>query len=369
MMKEENNMRANVSLAAIDKYVESNIVSPREQTVRGKDYVEWGEGNRYPSYLMSLYKGATTLHTIINGFADYICGNGITADGVANTTGETFNALTRKIALDYAIYGGYALQVIRNRMGEVAELYHVDMRYLRTNKKQDVFWYSEDWGKRAKAIVYPRFMPLEWAAISDEARAQHASSILYVKGDHTQTYPFPVYGAESCIVACELERLIGEYHINEISNGFAATMFINFNNGQPESDELREEIENDVIEKFGGAKNAGRIGISWNEDKEHAVTLESPHVESYIDKYNTLQKYSERQIYAAFRANPNLFGIPTENLGFNQEEYESAFKLFNRTMVRPVQALIVESYERLLGVGSVAIQPFEIESDNNNIVE
>lgn len=361
-------MRANVSFAAIDKYVESNIVSPREQLVRGKEYIEWGEGNRYPDYLMSLYKGANTLHSIINGLTDYIVGNDVQANRAANTTGETMRELTRKIALDYAIYGGYALQAIRDRTGNVAELYHIDMRYLRTNKKQDVFWYSEDWGKRTKALVYPKYIQLDWAKLTDEQRNEHASSIIFYKSDHTQVYPFPLYGAQSSIIACELERLVGEYHINEVSNGFAATMFINFNNGVPE-DDTKEEIEKDVLEKFTGTKNAGRVGLSWNEDKDHAVTLESVKVENYIDKYNSLQKYAEKQIYAAFRANPNLFGIPTENLGFNQEEYESAFKLFNRTIVQPIQTAIVETYVKVLGEGAVQIVPFEIESNNTHIVE
>ena len=40
--------RANVSFLAIDPYVETHIVSPKERKLPGKDFVEWGTNNLYP---------------------------------------------------------------------------------------------------------------------------------------------------------------------------------------------------------------------------------------------------------------------------------------------------------------------------------
>ena len=138
-------------------------------------------------------------------------------------------------------------------------------------------------------------------------------------------------------------------------------MFINFNNGVP-SDEMKEEIERGVNEKFAGHTNAGRIAIAWNENKDSAVTITEPRVLDFGEKYKALASHVRQQIFTAFRANPNLFGIPTESLGFSQEEYESAFRLYNRTMVRPVQRQIVETYEYIYGKpGVLTIKPFSIE--------
>lgn len=71
------NVRANVSFAALDPYIESNIVSPKETLIHGKDMVEWGDGNAYPDYLLSLTETVPTLRSIINGTVDFIAGDNV----------------------------------------------------------------------------------------------------------------------------------------------------------------------------------------------------------------------------------------------------------------------------------------------------
>jgi len=80
-----------------------------------------------------------------------------------------------------------------------------------------------------------------------------------------------------------------------------------------------------------------------------------------------LQKYSRQQLFTSFRANPNLFGIPTENLGFSSEEYESAFTLYNKTQIQPIQKTIISSFERIYGEGVIEIKPFTLQSNTQNV--
>ena len=366
-----SNMKDNktrVSFLAIDPYLESNIVSPREQRLSGKDFVEWGDRNGYPDYLLDLYNNVSTLRSVVNGTIDFIAGDSATIvpirEGMTamNGKGETIFAQIKSLAKDFCIYGGFALQVIRGRDGEVSEIYHIDMRHLRSNKENDVFYYCEDWQKGGKknVVVYPAFKSnLNWEFLTDEERDRHASSILFVKNVQTQVYPAPLYAAS--VKACEMERCIDDYHLNAINNGFTSSYIINFNNGQP-TDEMRKEIEDMFTEKFTGHQNAARVMFSWNKNKENAITTEKVDVEDFGVKYESLAKHSRQQIFTAFRANPNLFGIPTESLGFSQEEYESAFRLYNRTQVRPVQKMIADAYERIYGQQNVlTIVPFSLE--------
>lgn len=365
--------RAYISFAALDQYVEENIVSPREKRLPNRDFIEWGDGNIYPEYLLDLYNSVSTLRSIINGNVDYITGDDVTIeplrdglqDNVVNTRGDLIAEQVKDIAKDYEMYGGFALQVIRGRDGKPSEIYHIDMRYLRMNKECDVFYYCEDWSKRGKrdVIVYPKFMTnLDWNSLEDDKKKLHASSIVFVKNVRTQTYPAPLYAAS--VKACEIERCVDDYHLNAINNGFVASVVINFNNGQPDS-KIMEEIEDNFTEKFSGHQNAGRLCFSWNKDKEHATTIDTLSVEDFGEKYQSLAKHSRQQIFTAFRANPNLFGIPTESLGFSQEEYESAFRLYNRTQIRPVQRLIADTYDKIYQKrGVLTITPFSIAEDS-----
>ena len=43
-----------------------------------------------------------------------------------NKKGETINDIVQRIAADYLIFGAFALQIIRNRIGEIAEIYWID---------------------------------------------------------------------------------------------------------------------------------------------------------------------------------------------------------------------------------------------------
>lgn len=362
-----------VNLRAVDQYAESNIVLPTEKANRGTDMIEWGEGNGYPEYLLDLYRNSATLKSIVDGNRDYIAGDDVDISvtlwgGAMNRKGETARDLVKSLAKDYEIYGGFALQVIRGFDGRVSELYRTDMRFLRTNKDRDVFWYSEKFGKRGKAdtIVYPAFLAnLDWAGLSPEERSRHASSILYVVDMAVDTYPSPLYAA--AVKSCEIERSIDEYHLNAISNGFVSSAIVNFNNGVPD-EKVMEEIEDTFNEKFSGKSNAGRILFCWNKDKESATEIITPSIEDFGDRYTALASTARQRIFTAFRANPNLFGIPTENLGFSQEEYDTAFKLYNRTQIRPVQRLITDAFDKVFGiVGVMQIKPFTLEGTDTII--
>ena len=376
---ENNENKVLVSLAAIDPYIQQNIPVPTEKVLSGKNMVEWGTGNAYPDYLLELCRTTPTLRSIITGTVDFICGNGCALskklvdtykDGQVNTKGETIAEQIRQIADDDVKLGGLALQVIRSKTGDIVEIYYINTRFLRSNKDNTVFYYSEDLkASHRKVIEYPAFYPHtkeSWAALSEQERDRNVSSILYVKNDRSQVYPQPVYCA--ALKACEIERNIDDFHLNSLENSFTSSMIINFNNGTP-SDEMKKEIEKGFNEKFSGHENAGRIVYSWNPDVKNQTTITAPKVEDFGARYDALSKHSRQQIFTSFRANPNLFGIPTENLGFSQEEYESAFRLYNRTVVRPIQALICDAYDKIFGdTGVLTIVPFSLDEETEKNV-
>ena len=217
-----------MSFLAIDPYIETHIVSPKEKITPGKDMVEWGTNNIYPEYLCELYDNVATLKSVIDGCVDYIAGDDVTIEPLRKSLGQFMNAQettiaeqVRDIAQDYMMYGGFALQVIRGKDGKPSEVYYIDMRYLRMNKECNVFYYCEDWQRKGKknVIIYPKFRTdLDWLAMTDEERNRHASSILFVKDNRKQTYPSPRYAAS--VKPCEIERCIDDFHLNSINNGF-----------------------------------------------------------------------------------------------------------------------------------------------------
>ena len=345
-----------VSFAAIDPYIETNIVAPteKETSAGGHKMITWGDGNGYPDYLLDLYRNCGTLKSCVDGCVDYICGNGVIAQqATVNNKLETPDQLVKKLALSLVRFGGFAIQVIRDLGGNITELYALDLRYVRTDKERSVFFYSEEFAKKyvrsGKMLEYPAFM----------IGADHPSSVYFFSNDDTQVYPLPWYAA--VVKSCETERSIDEFHLNEINNGFTSSYAVNFNNGVP-TDEIKEQIERAFNEKFSGKSNAGRIVFSWNPNVASRTTFEQLKTEDFGDKYRSLASWCRQQIFTSFRANPNLFGIPTESLGFSQEEYDSAFRLFNRTRIQPAQQAIVSAFDAILGEGALSIVPFSMDT-------
>lgn len=374
-MTDNEQKKVAVSFAAIDTYVERNIVAPTERRFTGNERVRWGDGDRYPNYILELYETTPTLRAVIDGSVDFIGGDRVTFRGDAsakmNKLGQVPAQLVRIVGLSHERLGGIVLNVIRGLDGKPVEVYALDASTIRSNKDNTAFWYSERWGKPGdpKAVPMAAFMPsvtAEWGTLDEEARKAHASTILFIKNDEMHTYPVPCFAA--AVKACETERCIDDYHLNSLDNGFAASAMINFTNGIP-ADEEKAEIEKNIAEKFGGHANAGRIVVNFAPSKDNAAFIQTLKTEDFGERYAALAKHCRQQIYTAFRANPNLFGIPTESLGFSSEEYESAFKLFNRTHIRPVQRIIADAFEFIYGEkGVLEIAPFTLDGNGETNV-
>ena len=69
------NKTTKVTFAAIDPYIQDNIVSPAERVLPGRDMVEWGERNAYPDYILGLVNTTPSLRSVILGTTDYITGD------------------------------------------------------------------------------------------------------------------------------------------------------------------------------------------------------------------------------------------------------------------------------------------------------
>lgn len=362
-----------VRFAALDPYIQRNIPVPVAVKVSGTDRYKWGQRDRYPSYLLDLYNKAATLRAVIDGCVDYIAGDAVRfrgSDDVMLNEADNARDVVRLTATQLKRVGGFALQVVRDYTGAVRYVYSLDLRYVRTNEDNTVFWYSERWGKADPSPeVMPAFIPFtpeEWARLDEDARNAHTSSIYWYKERRDDIYPQPCYLAS--IPACETEANVDDYHLNSLENGFAASALINFNNGVP-SEEEQDEIERHVCEKFAGHENALRIMLAFNDNKDRAATIEQLDVPDYGERFSSLEKTVRQKIFTAFRANPNLFGIPTDSLGFSSEEYESAFKLFNRTQVQPAQRAIIDAFTKIYGEPVLTIEPFSLDGPGTQTIQ
>ena len=356
------NNNIQMAFAAIDKSNERDIPKLTQEEVRGKDYIAYGQDNLYPEFLYGLYEDVSTLKTIIDGTASYVAGDDAICnvpgfETQVNHKGDTMRNLIKWLAKDYNIYGGCAIEVIRNLKGEVSELYYIDFRYLRTNKENDVFWYSKEYAKRyvrtTKTLVYPKYIP----------GGDAPTSIVYIKNDVGSIYPVPRYSG--AIKSCLVESRIDDLHLNSLENGFMGSYIINFLNGVP-TDEQKVQIERDINEKFAGSENSGRILINFANGEENAAKVEKLDITDFSDKYKAAADRSREQIYCSFQAIPQIFGLMTAATGFSRQEFEEGLSVYLGTVVRDIQRTLGDAFDKIFGVkNSVTIKPFSLNNTDN----
>lgn len=323
---------------------------PNIREVRGKEYMYYGEKNLFPQQLIELYDSSAMHHTAIQAIKDGIIGDGIEIIGgeYINSKGETVDEVFEKIALDYAIYNGYSVNVVWNKEGtRIAEIYHLPFANIRSGKQDEndeitEYFYSSDWAnvRKYKPVAYRSFDPTD-------NKGDNASQIYYCFNytPGNDVYPLPAYvGALNDI---ELDSRVSRFHNANISNGLAPSMFVQFRNGIPTPEE-RRMIYNEIEETFTGQDNAGRFFLAFSEPgKELEVT---PIENANDDYYITLEERISSRILTAHRiTSPLLLGIK-DSAGFssNADEIMIAYSHFMNTVVEPKRKKILSTYAYLL---------------------
>lgn len=347
--------RINLSLTPVANVTRTRFI---EKQIQGKDWVSYGNRNDYPEHLWRQYLQCPTNMAIIDAKTSYTIGDGIENYGTEeiNAAGETLNEVMTKAVFDFHLFGGFALQIIYNQLGEVLELYWADFSKLRINKQGNKIYWCDNWGgyqAQTKVIEYDAYNP----NMTDKT-----TQIFYYRGASCRSvYPIPSYIAATDAIQTEIEIL--NYHLQSIKNGFAVNAIVNFNNGVPDEEE-RKTMENLINAKFGGSQNAGRTLISWNESKETATTVERLESDIFDKKFEQLRRDVQEAIFVAHRiTSGTLLGRLPANTGFTKNEFREAFSIFNRTVVLPYQREICTTLHKIYPDREFKIIPFYIEKD------
>ena len=332
------------------------------QSAKNAPYIKYGANNDFPDYIFELYNNSSQFNSIVETMKNYILGNGVSSNfhlKIVNRKGDSFENFIEKLIYDYLIFAGFSFQITRNKLGNISELNWIDMRNVRTNEDEDKIYYSTEWNKgRRVPKVYDRFT----------IGSQFPTSIFYYKGRRTRdVYPTPMYLA--ALTSLEISTQIPEYHLNNLTNGFHPSAIVNFCNGSNLSEDVMDEIEDSIKEKFTGVKNASKILLSFNDDMAHRTTIERLPDDGHVDIYNTLKDSVEKDIYTAFRINKLLMGNGEDSTGFNKQSYIESFALYQKTVIQPIQTEIEQVINGVLGEGALHFDEFTIDWSETGVDE
>ena len=338
----------------------ANYTTPKVKEDRTKDWVRYGDDNNYYEYLIDRYNGSPTNNAIINGLSEMIYGQGLDATNSQRKPDEYAKMKTlftkdcvRKLVLDLKLMGQCAMQVIYSKdRKSVAQVEHFPIETLRMEKAKDgeieAYYYHPEW-KKIKPSEQPERIPAF-------GKSSAPIEILCVKPYRAGFYYYSPVDYQGGLQYAELEEEIANYHLNNIKNGLAPSMLINFNNGIPNEEE-RELIENRIYEKFSGSSNSGKFILSFNDNTETQANIEPVQLSDAHSQYEFLSTEASKKVLVSHRiVSPMLFGIKDQTgLGNNAEELKTASVLTDNVVVKPFQNLLIDAFDQILAFNNISL--------------
>ena len=342
----------------------STYTSPEIVESKTKDWVEFGVDNNYFQFLIDRFNGSATNNACINGIAQMIYGKGLDATDSAKKPESYARMISlfkkddvRRLAYDLKLSGQCAIQVIYSKDKKyIAKVEHLPIETLRAekcspnDKQVQAYYYHSDW-----ANIKPSETPLRIPAFGVSNTPQPIE-ILYVKPYVAGMYYYSTPDYQGGLQYAELEEEISNYHLNNIMNGLAPSMLINFSNGVPD-EEKQELIESKIRSKFSGSSNAGKFILAFNDDKDSAATIEPVQLSDAHNQYQFLSDESQKKIMVSHRiVSPMLLGVKDNTgLGNNADEIKTASVLLDNIVIKPFQELLTDAFDKILAFNDISL--------------
>tara|TARA_R110001592_G_scaffold180649_3_gene423150 strand:+ start:4078 stop:6036 length:1959 start_codon:yes stop_codon:yes gene_type:complete len=356
----------------------STYTTPEVREVNNQDWIQYGADNNYFQFLIDRYNGSATNNALINGISQMIVGRYLDATDSSRKPNEYAQMksmisedMQMKLASDLKLMGQCAIQVIysQDRL-RIAQVEHVPIETLRAEKCNEegeipAYYYFYDWEEFQQGDELER-IPVFGSSNSE-------MEILYIKPYRAGFKYYSPVDYQGGIQYAELEEEIANYHLNNIMNGLAPSMLINFNNGTP-TEEERNIIEQKIAAKYQGTSNAGRYILAFNDSADSAATMEAVQLSDAPQQYEFLSTESMKKIMVAHRVtSPILFGIKDmTGFGNNAEEIVTASTLMDNTVIRPFQQLLLNAFDDILAYNKIVLnlyfktlQPLEFNDLTN----
>lgn len=309
-------------------------------------YVEYGQKNDYPNYLVELFDKSAKHNAIIKNKVNYICGNGWTGgdEEFVNKINrvESLADLTYKVSTDIELFGGAYIEVIWNSNNQVAELWHIDYTKIRTNKDNTQYWYKDNWlDNKEEPIVYAGFNP----------DVPVGSQIYYAKEyrPNNNTYSLPSYFGALNYIESDIE--ISKHVLGNAKTGFSASKLITLTDGN-----VTEEEQRTIFKQFQKTYT-GSDGVKFmlsfvNDASRKPVIDDLGQSDLTKEDFSRVDELIQTNIFSGHQiTTPSIFGIAVAGKLGSRTEMRDGYEIFRNTYVNSKQIFLESLFNMFAGYG------------------
>lgn len=316
---------------------------PEYREKKGEGYIQYGDRNDYPNYLVELFNKSAKHNAIVRNKVHYITGNGWTGSGEAfiesPNRSESLDDLTRKVSLDMELFGGAFMEVIWG-IGKVSEIWHCDYTKFRTNKDNTQFWYKEDWkDSKEKYEVYPAFNP----------KNPQGKQILYLKEYRPNggVYTLPSYFGALNYIESDIE--VSKHVLGNAKTGFSASKLITLPNGEPSPEEQRV-VHNKFKNTYTGADGIKYMLAFVNDASRKPIVDDLGQSDLTKEDFGQVDTLIQTNIFSGHQVTtPSIFGIAVAGQLGTRTEMRDGYEIFKNTYVNGKQMFLESAFNMLAG--------------------
>jgi hypothetical protein len=346
---------------------------PIFQENRNGKWIDYGNDNIYPQYLLNVYHNYSNKHkAIINTKVQMTSGNGVEKinanieEWLKNRWSEyDIEELIHKVNYDLEIYGGFALNIRWNVTGKnIAAIDYMPYQKCRISPCGKLVLTSKDWSNWRRSENRPQ----EHQRFDPKKATEHPSQIYYyltdtVGGEH---YPIPYYS--STLPWIELDWEVGNFHLSSVRNGFMPGFILNFSTGIPTMEEM-EAAYREFEKKYTGSENAGKFILTFSEGQEQKPELIPINLNDSDDRFILLRDSMRDEIFVGHSVtNPQLFGIRVAGELGGKDELLESLAIFQSTYINGRQRQLEKCFTKLMNLsgveGEVKLNKYEIDFGN-----
>lgn len=242
--------------------------------------------------------------------------------------------MLERAIIDYLSVGNAFMEVVRDRAGRPAELYHA--RALRMRRAEDLrqegraYYQLSAEGERRGDVAFAAY----GADASIPQRAASEIIHLYAYDPRSDYYGQP--GWLGALGTMGLTRTVSLFNTKLFANNMMATYAVVVRGGRL-SNEGREAIQRFVRDRASGAQNAGRVLLLENERDGVTIDFEPLTMQVKNLMITEAQPFFREEVIAAHGVPLRLLGIVTPGQLGATGEVEGQLRTFRETIQRPMQ--------------------------------
>lgn len=316
----------------------------------------YGNDNRYPQNLLDITSASGTAKLCLARYKKFVEGFGFSSDRISdlvvNRAGETMDDLLHLVSTDLTNFGGLALHLNYNVLGQIVEINHIPFEQCRLEEPDDNGYIAHilthvDWkgdktrgGQRISVSEkYVRkfdvFNPNPDIVVSQiEAQGgidSYKGQILWLSMTGDFQYPIPIY--DSVITEISTDEGLGNIKYRNVRNNFLVACMLVTRKGAPrindkgEESEERQTIADEDLKAFQGDTRGSKIlcvEIENDEDKPEVVPFP---IRNFDKEFSTTEQSVIERIYSQFHQ--EIFhAIRIGKLGFSGDVMRDAYEYY-----------------------------------------